>query len=180
MSPHAPDRDDRLDRDELADWRTRPVGEVIDHIVDRYHAGLREQIAEVARLSESVRNADLVRRPTLVSPLLEKLHVLSEELTQHMVKEERLAFQMLRAAGGFVGVPLAVMEHEHRLAQDLIGELRELTGDWTAPNGASSALTALYALMDRVEADLAIHSALEDELFARARAEARKKVANGY
>ncbi|TNF26967.1 MAG: iron-sulfur cluster repair protein YtfE [Deltaproteobacteria bacterium] len=173
MTPHAPPKD-------IADWRKRPVGEVIDHIVTRYHTALRKQISEVARLAEAVHSVDLPRRPGLVSPLLEKLTVLSEELTQHMVKEERLAFQMVRAAAGFVGVPLAVMEHEHRLAHDLLGELRELTGGWTPPNGASPALCELYTLMLELEADLGEHSALEDDLFARARADAERKVASGF
>ncbi|PKN54589.1 MAG: hypothetical protein CVU56_25720 [Deltaproteobacteria bacterium HGW-Deltaproteobacteria-14] len=172
MSPHAPPEHD-------TDWSRRPVGEVIDHIVDRYHAALRAQLDEVARFVEGIRLTDLVRRPALVAPLLDKLQILGEELTQHMVKEERLAFRMIRAAGGFVGVPLAVMEHEHRLAHELLGDLRVLTGDWTPPAGASSALCGLYELMVAVERDLVEHSAIEDELFARARADSHRKVANG-
>ena len=161
------------------DWSRRPVGEVIDHIVDRYHPALRAQLGEVAGFVETIRLTDLVRRPTLVSPLLDKLQILGEELTQHMVKEERLAFQMIRAAGGFVGVPLAVMEHEHRLAHELLADLRAVTDDWMLPASASAAMRGLYVLMVDVERDLIEHSALEDELFARARADSHPKVATG-
>jgi len=162
------------------DWNTRSFDEVIDHILERYHTALRAQLAALAGHVDEVRSSDLVRRPTLVAPLLDKLVILGEELTQHMVKEERLAFQMIRAAGGFMGVPLAVMEHEHHFALDLIAELRELTDGWTAPVGASAALTALYRLMDEIERDLREHAALEDGLFARARAAARHRAASGY
>ncbi|MCA9489860.1 MAG: hypothetical protein KC621_08050, partial [Myxococcales bacterium] len=42
-----------------------------------------------------------------------------------MVKEERVAFQMLRAAGGHVRVALRVMAHEHALIDRLLAALRD-------------------------------------------------------
>jgi len=169
MSAHAP----QGPTGEGIDWSARPVDELIDYIVDRYHSGLRRDLSLLRELAETVRATELAQRPSLVAPLLEKLEILGEELGQHMVKEERLAFQMIRAAGGFVGVPLSVMEHEHRLAHDLLDELRALTGRWAAPVGASDALRRLYETMARVESELAVHSALEEQLFARARQAAR-------
>ena len=171
MSPQAPVRPPG----DGVDWSLRSVDEVIDYILERYHVVLRRELAELAGLADAVRSAELVQRPTLVAPLLEKVSLLAEELTQHMVKEERLAFRMIRAAGGFVGVPLSVMEHEHRLAHELLDEIRGLTDGWTVPQGGSAALARLYRLMRKVEADLEEHSALEDGLFARARASSLRR-----
>ncbi|MCA9514431.1 MAG: hemerythrin domain-containing protein [Myxococcales bacterium] len=144
--------------DAIADWIDRPVGEVIDHILSRYHGPARRQLGELRALAAAA---------AIDGALADKLALFDEELTQHMVKEERVAFQMLRAAGGHVGVAMRVMEHEHVLIDRLLAELRD-----ALPVGADGppGRAQLAILLAEIEADLAPHAALEEILFAGAKA----------
>lgn len=142
----------------VAEWAARPVGEVVDHIVARYHQPLKAQLAELTALAPGL------------GELAERVALFAEELSQHLVKEERVAFQMLRAAGGFEGVAFGVMEHEHTLIDRLLDELRELTGGWRPATDAADRVSRALALLAAIDADLPAHSALEEHLFSRVRA----------
>lgn len=145
----------------VAQWAARPIAEVVDHIVARYHAPLKVQLAELTALAPAL------------GELADRVALFAEELSQHLVKEERVAFQMLRAAGGYEGVAFGVMQHEHTLIDRLLDELRELTAGWRPSAGAPEGTARALALLADIDADLPEHSALEEDLFARVRAASR-------
>jgi len=108
---------------------------------------------------------------------------LADELTSHMMKEERMLFpfieHMEQAAEtktrlpfspfGSVRNPVAMMKHEHADADNALCELRRLTGGYTAPPDSCECPTKLYALLAEFDADLQRHIQLENEiLFTRA------------
>ncbi len=92
------------------------------------------------------------------------------ELLEHMIKEEQILFPMI-AKGQFVSAvgPISVMEAEHDSAGESLKKLRELTNDFTPPEGACNTWLALWHGLSVLEKDMHQHIHLENNiLFTRA------------
>lgn len=151
-------------------WETRPSSELVDHIVSRYHEGLRR---DVVPLIDAARKVERVHadKPGVPHGLADVLTELWTEMQQHMMKEERVLFPMLRAGvrGNQVYMPVRVMEHEHEAHAAHLDKIRELTGDFAVPAHACATWTGLYYGLRSLEADLVEHIHLENNvLFPRA------------
>lgn len=151
-------------------WELRPNADLVDHIVSRYHEGLRRDLPgllEAARKVERV-HAD---KPAVPAGLANELDELWQEMQQHMMKEERVLFPMLRmgARGPQVYMPVRVMEHEHDSHAVYLRRIRELTGDLVPPPHACATWRALYHGLQRIENEMMEHIHLENNvLFPRA------------
>ena len=153
-----------------ADWATRPLGELADYIVQRYHESLRR---DVPPLLEAARKVERVHagKPGVPVGLADALTRTWAELVAHMQKEEQVLFPMLRrgARGEAVYMPVRAMEHEHDAHGEALAHLRQLTGDHVAPPHACATWRALYDGLVHFEAELMEHVALENNvLFLRA------------
>ncbi|MEZ5797820.1 MAG: hemerythrin domain-containing protein [Paracoccaceae bacterium] len=141
---------------------------LIDHILTRYHAVHRAELATLQPLAERVEavHADDARVPR---GLARQLALLGDEMEHHMAKEERVLFPALRAGGmPGIGHPIAVMRAEHDDHAENIRRIRQLTSDLTPPDHACGSWRALYAGTAKLLDDLAAHIALEnDVLFPR-------------
>jgi|GEM_PF-2017762 len=151
-------------------WELRSQAELVDHIEQHYHAGLRR---DLPTLIEAARK--LEREPAshaaVPGGLSELLAELFGSLDSHMMKEERMLFPTLRtgARGGELDMPMRMMEREHDDHADELGKIRELTRDLVAPADAAPEWKALYDRLVTLEAELRQHIYLEDNvLFARA------------
>jgi len=96
-----------------------------------------------------------------------------EEMTQHMLKEERILFPRIKQleAEGALDVPLEyytgpinVMEEEHDRAGTLLYQIRELTNNYTAPEGACTTFRLSLASLQAFETDLHQHVHLENHI----------------
>lgn len=178
-------------RDELAaaagpagpsrDWDEAPLGELIDHVLDRYHARLHEDLPRLDAMAAKVLSVHGEKHPETLPALAATLCDLREELESHMVKEERVLFPAVRAleaaAGGgqapgaTLGLsgPIAMMEHEHDVAAAALAELRRLTAGYQPPAGACTTFRGLYHGLAELESDTHRHIHLENNvLFPRA------------
>jgi regulator of cell morphogenesis and NO signaling len=150
-------------------WETRSSAQLVDHIVSRYHETLRRDmpsLIDAARKVERV-HAD---KPAVPAGLAELLVEFWTEMQQHMMKEERVLFPMLRTGmrGAQVFMPVRVMEHEHAEHAIHLARIRELTGDLQIPAQACATWSALYRGLAEVEAELMQHIHLENNvLFPR-------------
>jgi regulator of cell morphogenesis and NO signaling len=151
-----------------AAWAERPVNELIDFIVERYHEGLRRDLPEILQLAEDVDRAHAghASRPVGLPDLVRTLQA---ELTDHMLKEERILFPLIkRGDGAEAGGPIHVMEAEHEDAGAMLARMRSLTSDLQAPADACPTWQALYQELDRLEQELMEHIHLENNvLFPR-------------
>ena len=57
-----------------------------------------------------------------------------------------------------------MMEHEHDNAGAALREIRQLTNDFTPPDGACPTWRALYAQLEELEVDLHTHVHLENNI----------------
>lgn len=154
------------------DWRSAPLPEIIDHIIVRYHDRHREQLPELILQAGKVERVH-ANKETVPRGLTKYLTMLYEELTSHMMKEERILFPMIKQGmGSQAGGPVSVMESEHDEAGELIEVIKHTTNNVTPPEDACTTWRALYIGINEMIDDLMNHISLENNvLFPRALAE---------
>jgi len=164
------------------DWSHAPLAELAQHIVDRHHTFTRAELARITSLIAKVISAHGANHPELIR--LQSIFAgLSEELTMHMMKEEKILFPyvaMMEEAArvkrrppaamfGTVQNPVAAMMMEHEASGQALEKMRELTGDYAMPPDGCESYRALLQALPAFAADLHQHIHLENNiLFPRA------------
>lgn len=151
-------------------WDLGPVGDLIDYILNRYHAGLREELPRLESMARKVARVHGEKDPERLQRLVQAVLELKAELELHMLKEEQILFPMIREGEGTgADGPIAVMMREHETAGELLQLIRVLTNDYTVPAEACNTWRALWLGLEALEADLHEHIHLENNiLFPRA------------
>jgi regulator of cell morphogenesis and NO signaling len=153
---------------------------LVSHIVNAHHAYVRRELPRLAELASKVVSRHGDTKPEL--PQIQvKVGQISEELIEHLAKEEVVLFPYItkleRAKNegtakphgcfGTVASPIAMMTQEHEAAGALLAEIRQLSGDY----GACPTFHAFYNGLREFEQDLHQHIHLENNiLFPRAMA----------
>ena len=164
------------------DWQAASLAEVITHIIEKHHGYVRNEIPRLIALIAKVakvhgqNHAELAKVETA-------FRALAEELTVHLLKEERMLFpyivQLESAARsgsrpgpamfGTVQDPVSMMMMEHDSAGELLYKMRELTNGYAVPEDGCMSYKMLYQALPEFEADLHQHIHLENNiLFPRA------------
>jgi regulator of cell morphogenesis and NO signaling len=151
------------------DWTQRPLAELTEHIVGRFHVPLRAQLPELERMAARV---EVVHpdKPGCPLGLAKHLASVREELELHMQKEEQILFPMIASGrGAGAAGPVSVMEREHDEHAVSLQRIRELTGDMVPLPHACTTWRALYVGLEALERELMEHIHLENNvLFPRA------------
>jgi regulator of cell morphogenesis and NO signaling len=144
-----------------------PTSALVEHILERYHATHRQQLAELVPLAEkveAVHGAD----PAAPSGLAEMLGGLRDELAIHMAKEEAVLFPAMRAGLPHLDRPIATMRADHDDHAEALGAMLNLCYGCVPPQHACGSWRRLYASVETLVADLREHVRLENEvLFPR-------------
>jgi len=150
-------------------WRSAPLPEIIDHIIVRYHDRHREQLPELILQATKVERVHAAKA-SVPRGLTKYLTMLHEELTSHMMKEERILFPMIKQGmGSQAGGPVSVMESEHDEAGELLEVIKHTTNNVIPPDDACTTWRALYNGINEMIDDLMNHISLENNvLFPRA------------
>jgi regulator of cell morphogenesis and NO signaling len=163
--------EEQLDSSETANvrWDLRPLDELIDHIISRFHRPLRRDLPgsiEAARKVEAA-HASNSRCPRGLADHLSRMH---DAVEAHLAKEEQILFPLIRAGRGrFAHMPVRMMYEEHEDHGRDLQRLRVLTAGFVAPADACESWRALYAALEQLELDLFEHIHLENNvLFPRA------------
>ena len=150
-------------------WDERPLPDVIDHILERFHEPHRQEIPRLIAMAAKVEkvHGDKGACPTGLAAHLEHM---GEEMESHMQKEEQVLFPLLREGRGrMAAMPIQVMEQEHQDHGKNLERLRELTDDYTPPAEACGTWSALYLGLAELEKELMEHIHTENNiLFPRA------------
>jgi len=151
-------------------WDTKPLPDLIDFILTRYHEPLR---SDLPALLEAARRVERVhsKKPSCPHGLASHLEQLDAELRQHLAKEEQVLFPTIRSGSGgaHVHMPVRVMMQEHDDHGANLQRLRELATDFSPPPEACATWRALYAGLEKLEGELMEHIHLENNvLFPRA------------
>lgn len=153
-------------------WDQRPLSELIDHILSRYHAPLRTELPRLIELAGRVEqaHADRSDRPAGLALLLSQVR---DAVESHLEKEEQILFPLIRAGRGHMAqMPVQVMIHEHDDHGQNLTRIRQITHDFTLPPQACASWRELYRALEELEGELMAHIHLENSvLFPRALAE---------
>ncbi len=162
-------RAEAREEEDLERWDQRALPDLIDHILARFHERHR---ADVPGLVEMARKVEQVHadKPSCPRGLTAHLERVSDELEQHMQKEEQILFPLIRrGAGPQAAMPVQVMEMEHEDHGRNLAHTRELTTDLTPPPEACTTWRALYQGLAELEREVMQHVHLENNvLFPRA------------
>lgn len=173
---------DANERAVAGNWAERSTDEIIDRILARHHAYIREQAPVIQQKFAKVASKHGERHPE-VHRAQDLFQSLAEELMLHLMKEEQILFPYIRrmeesrisgeplppSCFGTVRNPIAMMFSEHDSAGEILKQIRKETGDLNAPEDACATYQALYRDLLDFEADLHQHIHLENNiLFPRA------------
>ena len=155
---------------EAVAWTEQPLPALVSHLLERYHAGLREELERLRGLAIKVLRVHGAKDPVRLQRLFDTYSELADDLVPHLEKEERVLFPWILSGRPVPhGGPIAVMMSDHDGAAALLARLRELTGDYLAPEGACNSWRALWAGLAALDRDLTEHIHLENNiLFPRA------------
>ena len=165
-----------------SNWQIEPLADLITHIKNTHHKFTREEMARLVPLLEKVCSVHGKNHPEL-QQVRASFQSLVQELTTHMMKEERVLFPyivrmeeaviqkeaILPPPFGSVQNPVSMMEHEHDSAGNALRAMRAASCGYTTPGDACISYRTLYKALADFEADLHQHIHLENNiLFPRA------------
>ena len=118
--------------EQVDDWQSEPLSELVAHIKNTHHKYTREEIVRLTALLEKVSLVHGKNHPELLA-IQSTFGGLAQELTTHLMKEEMVLFPyivrmeeaviqkepVLPAPFGTVENPVAMMEHEHDSAGEV-------------------------------------------------------------
>jgi regulator of cell morphogenesis and NO signaling len=150
---------------------------LIDYILGKHHVFTAEEIQRLTPLMAKVASRHGELHPELLK-LRTLFTDLADSLIPHMRKEEVVLFPYIleldaAARGGrsapiphfgTVENPVRMMMSEHDTDGERLRQMRELTNDYTLPEGACPSFTALYAGLEDLERDLHRHIHLENNV----------------
>jgi len=141
---------------------------LVDYILDQHHNYVREAIPLLDVLFDKVCSAHGDNHPELFE-IKNSFQLLSEELMQHMDKEERILFpaiKMMRDSSTEFpfAQPITVMKDEHESAGNLIKEIRTLTSNYTVPKDVCTTYRMMFTKLEAFDNDLMQHIHLENNI----------------
>lgn len=163
-------------------WMTSSLAELSAYIVEKHHVYSKSELPRLAKLAAKVQARHGQRHPEL-DKIRELVDAMNSETCTHMLKEEQVLFPRLKIveeaahAGvapppAFFGAlinPIRHMLSDHDDTGVLLKSLRDVTRDYTLPEGACMSYQALYHGLEAIEKDLHQHIHLENNiLFPRA------------
>jgi regulator of cell morphogenesis and NO signaling len=150
-------------------WESRPLLQIIRHIVDHYHARLRDELPRLIQMAERVETVH-GEKASCPRGLADHLNSMHAAVLEHLAKEEVMLFPMIAAGrGSRASMPIHMMEVEHEDHGESLRKTRELTANLAVPAAACATWSALYLRLEEFEAELMEHIHLENNvLFRRA------------
>ncbi len=161
------------------EWQGNRIADLIQHLLDKHHVYTRNQLSLVKALCDKVLRVHGEKHPELaeIADLYEEMR---SELIDHMGKEEHVAFPYLKVLEEavekrkadeipfpfeiFKNQPQRVLMADHEMVGDQLAQLRNLTNDFTPPEGACPTFRAFYRGFEELEADLHQHIHLENNV----------------
>lgn len=146
--------------------------QLVDHIEQTHHHYARAELPRLVEMAERVARKHAWRDERL-KEVAETVTLLADRMFNHLAKEERVLFPILRQLeagapdpihGGSVANPIRQMEEEHGDAGRALARLRELTDGFRPDANACNTHRALLAGLEEFEGDLHRHVHKENNL----------------
>lgn len=159
------------------DFNTWDIDFLADYIVNTHHKYVAEANQLIVQYSDRVAKVH-GHHYTETVEINRLFHAIANELNQHMVKEENILFPFIKEIGkakkeglslspppfGTIQNPINMMEAEHTDAGEIIMQIKELSNNFTPPEGACNTFRALYSKLEEYQNDLFQHIHLENNI----------------
>lgn len=154
-----------------------------------HHTYVRQKVPVISSQTVKVAMRHHDHHPEL-QILAERWQLLSEELMQHLMKEEQILFPFIEKLQkafnshetfelpeqDFIARPIQMMENEHTTAGNLMAEIRTLANDYNAPEQACTTWRLMLSELREFEKDLHQHVHLENFLLFPKALEMEKEI----
>jgi regulator of cell morphogenesis and NO signaling len=150
--------------------------QLISYILIHHHFYVNQSMPTILGHLEKVATKHGNLFPYMVEVLM-LFKEIQEELNAHMQKEEMILFPRIKEVAalqeahqknnlttGYLSAPIAVMEHEHDHAGEILYKIRKLTNNYTPPVEACTTFQVALAELKEFEEDLHSHVHLENNL----------------
>jgi regulator of cell morphogenesis and NO signaling len=159
------------------DFNTWDIDFLADYVVNTHHKYVTEANQLIIQYSDRVAKVH-GHHYTETIEINRLFHEIANELNQHMMKEENILFPFIKEIGrakkdgsplspppfGTIQNPINMMEAEHTEAGDILGQIKELSNNFTPPEGACNTFRALYSKLEEYQNDLFQHIHLENNI----------------
>jgi regulator of cell morphogenesis and NO signaling len=159
------------------DYQKWDLGFLSDYIINTHHQYVRENTAFITEIAQKVARVHGFRHPELIQ-VAELFTAIGNDLTLHLVKEEKILFPFIKElaqiykTGGTVSeadfdkvsVPIRVMDAEHEQVGGDFETIRQITSNYQLPADACSSYTILFKKLEEYENDLHRHVHLESNI----------------
>ncbi len=150
---------------------------LIDYIINNHHTYVIKAIPKILNHLQKVSSAHKEKHPEILL-IQGTFRELSEELMNHLQKEEKMLFPYAKklnlsfknsleipmAPFGAVENPLRVLESEHESAGKMSALINKLSSNYTPPEDACGTFKVLYYELKEFENDLHTHVHLENNI----------------
>lgn len=147
-----------------------------DYIVNTHHRYVRKYLPELRSYSLKVAQVHGDRHPEL-SEIQKLVETINEELSEHMVSEEKVLFAYVKKIvnarknslpldkeGRNLESLIEELESEHDYVGRCLDKIRALSNDYAIPEDACASYKLLYKMIQEFENDLHIHIHLENNI----------------
>ncbi|MFC7062540.1 iron-sulfur cluster repair di-iron protein [Halobacillus seohaensis] len=152
-------------------WDTASSSELIDHIVQKHHRYLQEELPNLSPYVTKVMKVHGGNQPHL-KDIHKLFNELKMDLEQHTLKEENENFPLIMQYEEkpseeqlqTIATALTNLEDEHSHAGEILRKLREITNDYSPPEGACGTYRLVYNRLEELEAETFQHIHLENNI----------------
>ncbi|WP_405099320.1 iron-sulfur cluster repair di-iron protein [Oceanobacillus sp. FSL H7-0719] len=160
---------------EMNDWDQAPLSDLVDYIIRKQHAYLKEELDSLEQFVTRV-----FHRHGGNHPHLEELHSLyhefKEDMKEQMFKEANEVFPLIKEYEKSPNRELvdriqqanSGLKNEHKTQGNTLKRIREVTNGFAPPSGACNTYRMTYARLQNLENDTFQHVHLKNNvLFKR-------------
>ncbi|GAM15694.1 iron-sulfur cluster repair di-iron protein [Mesobacillus selenatarsenatis] len=151
-------------------WTETDSAELIDHIKNKYHRELEEELKLLSPYVTKVAKVHGDRHEELLK-VYELFYELKKELLEHTAKEEATVFPLLlqldtadEEKRSEMIAEITELEKEHDHAGSILKQLREITADFNPPMDACGTYRLVYKRLEALESHTFMHVHLENNI----------------
>jgi regulator of cell morphogenesis and NO signaling len=159
-------------RHDGTDWRAASSKAIIGQIITKHHDYLRSEMPLLSEFTSKILRVHGPHHAESLEPLYRYFHEVKQELEQHMAKEEEELFPLILQHEENptdelfhqIEGKLEELEREHEHAGDLLKKMREVTDNYTLPEGACRTYSLTFHKLEEFESDMFEHIHLENNI----------------
>ena len=140
------------------------LSELLDLLLGRFHAPLRDELLRLERLSRRLNLVHRSEHDRSLSRVHELLHDLQGRFLPHLSHEEQVLFPALRSGAVADVAHLEDPEAEEREILQLLDHLEEMTDGFVVGPAGCNSRRALYSGLEALVLETRVHVQLEHDL----------------